>query len=63
MQIAEVAEAGTELVDNAQAGLRAFYLGDCDGAVQFDDLRAGQAGEPAIQRRDKIGRASCRERV
>ena len=43
MQIAEVAEAGTELVDNAQARLRAFYLGDCDGAVQLDDGRAGQA--------------------
>jgi hypothetical protein len=50
VQVAEVVE--TKSVDDAQAGLGAFGLGDGDGAVQLHDRRAGQAAELAVQRRD-----------
>jgi hypothetical protein len=50
VQVAEVVE--TEVVDDAQAGLGAFGLGDGDGAVELHDGRAGQAAELAVQRRD-----------
>src|ERR1044071_2382126 len=43
VQIAEVAEAGTDLVDDAQTSLRALDLGDSNGAIQLDDRRPGQS--------------------
>jgi hypothetical protein len=53
MQVTEVIQ--TQSVDDPQAGVGSFGLGDGDGAIQLHD---GRAGHPASARPNQIPLAS-----